>query len=209
MDRFILYRVRENGSPAPPMHERIRSVRYEKVHDTFSLTVLIETKAPSMSMMKKEIKGFQTAWILFKCQRSRWSWKMKMMLLLVTMTIRTTVMTPEDFGRCRVNDIRKFSSPVSVVIPRITFESTAEQNGNHLGTSYIYNPILDYIPWRRTACPSEISGNLKSHLSLLFCYKCLSDHFGVGIISRSIWGSLRGYCVSIQWLPTGFLQKIQ
>ena len=136
MDRFILYRVRENGSPAPPMHERIRSARYEKVHDTFSLTVLIETKAPSMSMMKKEIKGFQTAWILFKCQRSRWSWKMKMMLLLVTMTIRTTVMTPEDFGRCRVNDIRKFSSPVSVVIPRITFESTAEQNGNHLGTSY-------------------------------------------------------------------------
>ena len=37
------------------MHERIRSVRYEKVHDTFFLTVLIETKAPSMSMMKKEI----------------------------------------------------------------------------------------------------------------------------------------------------------
>ena len=132
MDRFILYRVRENGSPAPPMYERIRSARYEKVHDTFSLTVLIETKAPSMSMMKKEIKGFQTAWILFKCQRSRWSWKMKMMLLLVTMTIRTTVMTPEDFGRCRVNDIRKFSSPVSVVIPRITFEFTAEQDGSWL-----------------------------------------------------------------------------
>ena len=85
------------------------------------------------------------------------------------MTIRMTVMTTGDFGRCRVNDIRKLSSPVSVVIPRITFGFTAEQNGDHLGTFYIYNPILDYIPWR-TACPSEISGNLKSHFSLLFCY---------------------------------------
>ena len=55
-------------------------------------------------------------------------------------------MTTEDFGRCKVNDIRKFSSPVSVVIPRITFGFTAEQNGDHLGTSYIYNQILDYIP---------------------------------------------------------------
>ena len=44
----------------PFMHERIRSVRYEKVHGIFSLTVLIETKAPSMLMMKKEIKGFPT-----------------------------------------------------------------------------------------------------------------------------------------------------
>ena len=60
-----------------------------------------------------------------------------MMLLLVTMTIRTTVMTTEDFGRCRVNDIRKFSSSVSVVIPRVTFEFTAEKNGDHLGTFYI------------------------------------------------------------------------
>ena len=56
------------------------------------------------------------------------------------------MMTKEDFGRCRVNDIRKFSSPVSVVIPRIISEFTAEQNWDHLGTSYIYNPILDYIP---------------------------------------------------------------
>ena len=46
-------------------------------------------------------------------------------------------MATEDFGRCRVNDIRIFSSPVSVVIPRITFEFTAKQNGNHLGTFYI------------------------------------------------------------------------
>ena len=53
MDPFILYRVRENGCPAPPIHERIRSVRYEKVQDTFSLTVLIETKAPSMTGRKK------------------------------------------------------------------------------------------------------------------------------------------------------------
>ena len=46
-------------------------------------------------------------------------------------------MTTGDFGRCRVNDIRKLSSPVSVVIPRITFGFTAEQNGDHLGTFYI------------------------------------------------------------------------
>ena len=60
MDRIILYRVRENGSPAPPMHEHIRSARYEKVHDTFSLTVLIETKAPSMSMTgRKKSRGSQ------------------------------------------------------------------------------------------------------------------------------------------------------
>ena len=71
---------------------------------------------------------------------------MKVMLLLVMMTIRMTVMTTEDFERCKVNDIRKFSSPVSVVIPRITFGFTAEQNGDHLGTSYIYNQIFDYIP---------------------------------------------------------------
>ena len=71
---------------------------------------------------------------------------MKMMLLLVMTTIRITVMTTGDFGRCRVNDIRKLSSPVSVVIPRITFGFTAEQNGDHLGTSYIYNQIFDYIP---------------------------------------------------------------
>ena len=69
-----------------------------------------------------------------------------MMLLLVMMTIRMTVMTTGDFGWCKVNDIRKFSSPVSTVIPRITFEFTAEQNRDHLGTFYIYNPILDYIP---------------------------------------------------------------
>ena len=42
------------------MHERIRSVGYEKVHDTFSLTVLIETKAPSMSMTgRKKSRGSQ------------------------------------------------------------------------------------------------------------------------------------------------------
>ena len=62
---------------------------------------------------------------------------MKMMLLLVMTTIRITVMTTGDFGRCRVNDIRKLSSPVLVVIPRITFGFTAEQNGDHLGTFYI------------------------------------------------------------------------
>jgi len=28
-------------------------------------------------------------------------------------------------------------------------------------------------PWKRTACPSKISGNLKSLFSLLFCYICL------------------------------------
>ena len=56
-------------------------------------------------------------------------------------------------------------------------------------------------------CPSEISGSLNSLFSLLFCYLCLSDHLGVGIISGSIWGSLRGYCVSIQWLPRGFFAK--
>ena len=44
----------------PCMHEGIRSVRYEKVHDTFSLTVLIETKAPSMSMTgRKKSRGAQ------------------------------------------------------------------------------------------------------------------------------------------------------
>ena len=32
----------------PCMHEGIRSVRYEKVHDTFSLTVLKVTKALSI-----------------------------------------------------------------------------------------------------------------------------------------------------------------
>ena len=41
------------------MHERIRSVRYEKVHDTFSLAVLKETKVLSVSMkkLKKEDQG--------------------------------------------------------------------------------------------------------------------------------------------------------
>ena len=41
------------------MHEGIRSVRDEKVHDTFSLTVLKETKALSVSMkkLKEEDQG--------------------------------------------------------------------------------------------------------------------------------------------------------
>lgn len=119
------------------------------------------------------------------------------------MTIRTTVMTTEDFGRCRVNDIRKFSSPVSVVIPRIISEFTAEQNWDHLGTSYIYNPILDYIPWRRTVCSSEISGNLKSHFSLLICYFSVYLIFLGSVLFRGRFGHHYGATV---FLSSGSLQ---
>ena len=133
---------------------------------------------------------------------------MKVMLLLVMMTIRMTVMTTEDFGRCKVNDIRKFSSPVSVVIPRITFGSPRNKTRIILGLLIFIIKFLITSPEEGRLVHTKYR-ETSSRTSLCYFVICLSDHLGVGIISRSIWGSLRGYYVSIQWLPTGFLQKIQ